>query len=149
MRAEKLLNYKVIKELGSGGQAKVYLIEKRNSKDSVSAINGVVAPPTTSALELKKLQSVSSPMNADYSPKLGAETHPHIPYTFALKVVTKEKLAKLNDFQKRQMVKEIQVQRALADCGNVLRVLKVYESSKYINLLMDFQEGGSLADLLI
>ncbi|TNV86468.1 hypothetical protein FGO68_gene14825 [Halteria grandinella] len=147
VRAEKLLNYKVVSELGSGGQAKVYLIEKRN-KDITSAINGGVGVAVSSGTELKKFQSVCSPMNGDYSPKL-VETQNLPPQTFALKVVTKEKLAKLNDFQKRQMLREIQVQRALSDCGNVLKILKVHESTKYINLLMEYQEGGSLADLLI
>jgi DNA gyrase/topoisomerase IV subunit A len=60
------------------------------------------------------------------------------PQSFALKVIIKEKLFKVNDFQKRQMLKEVQVQRALTDCGNVLRILKVYETYKCINLVMNY-----------
>ena len=33
-------------------------------------------------------------------------------------------------------------------CGNVIRLNKIYESDKYINLVMDYQEGGTLGDLL-
>jgi serine/threonine protein kinase len=30
----------------------------------------------------------------------------------------------------------------------VIKLNKIYESEKYINLLMDFQEGGTLGDIL-
>jgi serine/threonine protein kinase len=46
------------------------------------------------------------------------------------------------------MVREIQVQRQLRNCGNTIKLFKIYESEKYINLLMEYQEGGTLGDLL-
>jgi serine/threonine protein kinase len=46
------------------------------------------------------------------------------------------------------MVREIQIQRDLGLCGNTLKLLKIYESDKYINMLMECQEGGSLGDCL-
>jgi len=46
------------------------------------------------------------------------------------------------------MVNEIQIQRALRYCGNVIKLLKIYESEKYLNLLLEFQEGGTLGDML-
>jgi len=36
------------------------------------------------------------------------------------------------------MINEIQIQRQLKLCGNVIRLNKIYESEKYINLVMDF-----------
>lgn len=46
------------------------------------------------------------------------------------------------------MVQEIQVQMMLKLCGNVTKLLKIYESELYLNLLLDFHEGGSLGNLL-
>jgi len=46
------------------------------------------------------------------------------------------------------MVNEIQIQRALRLCGNTIKLLKIYESENYLNLLIEFQEGGSLGDIL-
>jgi serine/threonine protein kinase len=46
------------------------------------------------------------------------------------------------------MVNEIQIQRNLRYCGNTTKLLKIYESEKYLNLLLEFQEGGTLGDLL-
>jgi serine/threonine protein kinase len=36
----------------------------------------------------------------------------------------------------------------LKNCGNALKVYRIYESDKYLNLLMEFQEGGTLGELL-
>lgn len=46
------------------------------------------------------------------------------------------------------MVNEIRIMRSLKLCGNVLRLHKIYESDHYINLLMDYQEGGTLSSIL-
>jgi serine/threonine protein kinase len=40
------------------------------------------------------------------------------------------------------------VQRVLRLCGNTIKLLKIYESDKYLNLLMEYQEGGTLGDIL-
>lgn len=36
----------------------------------------------------------------------------------------------------------------LKNCGNALKLYKIYESEKYLNLLMEFQEGGTLGEML-
>jgi serine/threonine protein kinase len=36
----------------------------------------------------------------------------------------------------------------LKQCGNVTKLIKIYESDKYINLLMDFHGGGTLGTIL-
>ncbi len=46
------------------------------------------------------------------------------------------------------MVNEIRIQRILKLCGSTIKLFKIYESDKYLNLLMEFQEGGTLGDLL-
>jgi serine/threonine protein kinase len=45
-------------------------------------------------------------------------------------------------------VKEIQIQRELSNHPNVLKIIKVYETDEYINLLMETQEGGCLGTYL-
>ena len=37
----------------------------------------------------------------------------------------------------------------LHECLNTIKLLKIYESDDYINLLIEYQEGGTLADLII
>lgn len=46
------------------------------------------------------------------------------------------------------MINEIQIQRALKYCGNIIKLIKIYESEKYLNLLLEYQEGGTLGDIL-
>lgn len=46
------------------------------------------------------------------------------------------------------MINEIKVQRSLKYCGNTIKLFKIYESDKYLNLLMEYQEGGTLGDIL-
>lgn len=33
-------------------------------------------------------------------------------------------------------------------CGNTLKLFKIYESEKYLNLLTEYQDGGSLGEKL-
>ncbi|TNV87236.1 hypothetical protein FGO68_gene17205 [Halteria grandinella] len=66
----------------------------------------------------------------------------------AMKVICKKQLAKKALIDKGQMINEIQIQRQLRLCGNIIRLNKIYECDKYLNLLMDFQEGGTLGDIL-
>lgn len=47
-----------------------------------------------------------------------------------------------------QMVNEIRIQRSLRLCGNTIKLFKIYESERYLNLLLEFQEGGTLGDVL-
>lgn len=48
-----------------------------------------------------------------------------------------------------QIIKEIQIQRnLLRNCGSVVKILKVYESDDFINIVMDYHEGGSLSSYI-
>jgi serine/threonine protein kinase len=47
-----------------------------------------------------------------------------------------------------QMLDEIRVMRELKYCANTLKLLKIYESEKYINFLLEYHEGGTLAERL-
>ena len=38
--------------------------------------------------------------------------------------------------------------REMGDCGNVVKMHKLYESESYINILMEFHEGGNLSSVL-
>lgn len=55
---------------------------------------------------------------------------------FAMKVIVKKELKDKMD--QEQLINEIKIQRALALCPNVLKIHKVYESDRYLNLLMEF-----------
>lgn len=68
--------------------------------------------------------------------------------TYAIKIITKKKFEGKPERERLQMMQEIQVQRKLKYCGNSLKLYKIYESDKYLNLLMEFQEGGTLGDKL-
>jgi serine/threonine protein kinase len=68
--------------------------------------------------------------------------------TYAIKVIIKDKLEKKDDQEKQQMVNEIQIQRSLKLCGNTIKIIKIYESEKYLNLLLEYMEGGTLGDIL-
>lgn len=47
-----------------------------------------------------------------------------------------------------QMLDEIRIMRSLKNCGNTLKLIRIYESDSYLNMLMEFQEGGTLGDRL-
>lgn len=67
---------------------------------------------------------------------------------YAIKIINKKKFEEQDLSDKIQMVNEIKVQRELKLCGNSLKLFKIYESEKYLNLLMEYQEGGTLGDKL-
>jgi serine/threonine protein kinase len=67
---------------------------------------------------------------------------------FAIKAIHKQKLMTKSSYHHKQMVKEIQFQRKMRDCGNVLKLYKVYESDQYIYLVMEYLDGGTLGELL-
>lgn len=46
------------------------------------------------------------------------------------------------------MMDEIRVMRDLKNCANTLKLYKIYENDKYINLMLEFHEGGTLAERL-
>ncbi|TNV85325.1 hypothetical protein FGO68_gene11795 [Halteria grandinella] len=116
VRIENLKKFMVMKELGVGGQAKVFKIGFRKHED--------------------KIKDPSIP-NDEKSK-----------YVFAMKVINKTKLYEKSQFEQKQLLKEVQVMRRLQYCGNTIKLLKIYESDQYINLLMEFQEGGTLQDLI-
>jgi serine/threonine protein kinase len=67
---------------------------------------------------------------------------------YAVKVIKKEALMNKPLHHSEQLMKEIQIQRKLALCGNTIKLFKIYESDKYINMVMEYQDGGSLGDFL-
>ena len=48
----------------------------------------------------------------------------------------------------KSLIDEIRLQRKLLKCANVIRIIKVYEDQKYLCLLLELKEGGSLYDLI-
>jgi serine/threonine protein kinase len=46
------------------------------------------------------------------------------------------------------MINEIRIQRELRKCGNTIRLFKIFESETYLNLLMEYEEGGTLGEVL-
>lgn len=46
------------------------------------------------------------------------------------------------------MINEIRIQRTLKHCGNTIKLFKIFESENYLNLLMEYEEGGTLGDIL-
>jgi serine/threonine protein kinase len=42
------------------------------------------------------------------------------------------------------MINEIRIQRELRQCGNTIKLFKIFESENYLNLLMEYEEGGTL-----
>lgn len=67
---------------------------------------------------------------------------------YAIKVIVRDKLDQRDWQEQLQIINEIRIQRALRYCGNIIKLLKIYESDKYLNLLLEFQEGGTLGDML-
>ena len=47
-----------------------------------------------------------------------------------------------------QLKDEIEVHRKLSSCGNALKLYQVFESEAWVILVLEFQEGGSLLDLM-
>ena len=48
----------------------------------------------------------------------------------------------------KNLENEIQVHWALQDCDGVLQLRELYEDEKYVYLVLDYQEEGSLLDHL-
>eukprot|EP00347_Sterkiella_histriomuscorum_P003698 403363288 len=65
---------------------------------------------------------------------------------FALKVVKKQQFK--DEQMREQLLKEIRIQRGL-DCGNIVKLYQVQEDDKYVYLVLDFIEGGTLRDYLV
>jgi len=57
---------------------------------------------------------------------------------YAIKVIVREKLDQRDILEKLQLVNEILIQRALRYCGNTIKLLKIYESDRYLNLLLEY-----------
>ncbi|CDW73554.1 UNKNOWN [Stylonychia lemnae] len=66
----------------------------------------------------------------------------------AIKQIKKSTLLN-NKVAINQLKLEIEAHRKLQECGNILTLQKVYESSNNIYLFLDYQEGGTLMDILI
>lgn len=55
-----------------------------------------------------------------------------------MKVINKERLLAKDIFLINQIINEIQVQRLLNDCGNSLKLIRIYESDSYLNFLLEY-----------
>jgi len=36
----------------------------------------------------------------------------------------------------------------MRDCATILKIYKIYETESYINYVMEYQEGGTLGDMI-
>ena len=128
VRIEDLKKYVVHKQIGAGAQAKVYKIQKKNHH--------------AAALERRASPQVAERDNSENVDEENTEK------IYAIKVIVREKLDQRDITEKLQLVNEILIQRALRYCGNTIKLLKIYESDRYLNLLLEYQEGGTLGDML-
>lgn len=53
-----------------------------------------------------------------------------------------------SEYEQGQMISEIRAMRSLDRCEGTVRLYKVFESDNYLNLLMEYQQGGCLSDIL-
>lgn len=47
-----------------------------------------------------------------------------------------------------QMLREIRVQRDMGCCGNALKLFKIYETERFLNIMIEYQDGGTLQDFI-
>jgi serine/threonine protein kinase len=154
----------VVKQIGSGGQAKVYKVvrkgastsnntsQNRPNQDSLpqQPVGGLVPPREASINgdeEQKRAPLGNNPneLRARPSAFLGRKNEEKV---FAIKVIVKSQLNMKAEFERKQLANEVRAQRALKLCGNTIKLHKLYESERYLNLLMEFQEGGTIGDIL-
>ncbi|CDW87318.1 serine threonine protein kinase [Stylonychia lemnae] len=64
---------------------------------------------------------------------------------YALKVLRKYQFK--DQSMREQLLKEIRIQRNL-NCGNIIKIHQVQEDDKYVYLVLDYIEGGTLRDFL-
>lgn len=128
VREEDLKKYVVHKQIGAGAQAKVYKIQKKNHH--------------AAAIERRASPQIAEKANSESG---GGDNTEKI---YAIKVIVRDKLDQRDIAEKLQLVNEIHIQRALRYCGNTIKLLKIYESDRYLNLLLEYQEGGTLGDML-
>ncbi|TNV86993.1 hypothetical protein FGO68_gene9028 [Halteria grandinella] len=164
IRKEDLKKFIIDKELGAGGQGRVFKIYRKIKFEA----------PISHVPALQSRQVNSSPISNDtlpLNPQINIQQimqqiegegyqqnkNQNIPrdkmpnqrderQAFAIKVLEKTHLEMLTQYQQQQVLKEIQIQRKLRFCGSTIKLIKIYESEKFLNLLMEYQEGGSLGD---
>jgi serine/threonine protein kinase len=108
----------VHKQIGAGAQAKVYKIQKKNHH--------------AAAIERRASPQVAEKANSESG---GGDNTEKI---YAIKVIVRDKLDQRDIAEKLQLVNEIHIQRALRYCGNTIKLLKIYESDRYLNLLLEY-----------
>lgn len=64
----------------------------------------------------------------------------------AIKSIYKDKISSRNG--KESLLNEIRICRKLNLCSQVLQLSSVYESEKFIHLILDYQQGGCLTQRL-
>jgi serine/threonine protein kinase len=77
-------------------------------------------------------------MNSTEAKRKGIDSATYSPQIYAIKVVKKQSLLEKGMYQMRQMVREIQIQREMRFCGNSIKLLKIYETDKYLNIVMEY-----------
>lgn len=108
VRSENLKKYNVVEQIGIGRQARVYKIIGKNSSFY----------PAHLVEKLKQLDSFNR--------------------TYAIKIISKKKFDSMDRSERYQMLDEIRIMRNLKNCANTIKLLKIYESDSYLNLLMEF-----------
>ncbi|CDW90327.1 serine threonine protein kinase [Stylonychia lemnae] len=79
--------------------------------------------------------------------KSGIENNPRQLKQIAIKQIKKSSLLK-DKVAINQLKVEIEVHRKLQNCANILGLYKVYESNNNVYLFLEYQEGGTLMNIL-
>ncbi|TNV85852.1 hypothetical protein FGO68_gene16745 [Halteria grandinella] len=142
VRSESLKRYEILKELGVGGQGRVFKIQKRKANNSgMRQENGPDNSILNEGLIGQGKQGGQQSMGVLSEQKSEQKL-------FAIKVVKKLSILQKSEYHQLQMLMEIRIQRELNMCGNTVKLVKLYETDKYLNILMEYQQGGSLGDML-
>lgn len=151
VRSQNLKKFNVISQIGVGGQARVYKVLNKNPNSqhgtggAALASNNNNNPNTLNNSVFQPGDDLKSSPSADIlASGVGASN----PRFFAIKIFSKKKYETLDKIEHLQMVDEIRVMRELKYCANTLKLFKIFESDKYINLLLEYHEGGTLAEKL-
>eukprot|EP00347_Sterkiella_histriomuscorum_P004964 403358413 len=127
--------------LGRGSIGDVKLIQKVTDNQDIQELK---EPLKQKYLNLKRQSGDEFLFQEKY---LSIHNNIQKPKYYALKVINKASLQRKES--NAQMIRqEIKVHRALKACEQALKLRRVYESSRKLYLVLDYQEGGTLIDLL-
>jgi len=74
--------------------------------------------------------------------------HKETGFKVAIKIIDKEKIAEVNPHLLQKIEREIVLMKLLKH-RNVLKLYEVYETSKYLFLILEYAEGGELFEYLV